>query len=98
MEVPEAVSAHRPPAEVIGQRQNRIRKDCTGSSLTRFMLTCDPRESGQIRARFLSYGSACGPVIVPVFKSKKLRRFNGLRTITAHTATPNWAYSARRRF
>ena len=34
-------------------------------------------------------GSACGPVIVPVFKSWKLRRFNGLQTQAARTTHAN---------
>jgi hypothetical protein len=29
------------------------------------------------------------PVIVPVFKSKKLLRMNGLRTITGHITRPH---------
>jgi len=33
-----------------------------------------------------THGSACGPVIVPVFKSSNYRVFNGLPTMTAHTA------------
>jgi hypothetical protein len=37
----------------------------------------------------MEHGSACGPVIVPVFKSQKELRINGLRTITARIAHGN---------
>src|ERR1700686_1494977 len=66
MEVAQAVSAHRSPTE-IAERTNRV-----DENLPRAAVTSDsghPRRNREVSAFFCRHGSACGPVIVPVFKT-----------------------------
>ena len=81
MEVTQTLSAHRAPAEVAGQtgreRLSKISRDCTSAiAQTRILAQCYApcglgnswfEEFAQLRGG--SSGSACSPVIVPVFKT-----------------------------
>jgi len=90
MEVTEALSAHRSPAQITGalKKTNRPRifTDRTGARFDAWV----PQSVGFTLVA--SWKRMC-PVIVPVFKSKKLLRMNGLRTITGHITRLNgWFY------
>ena len=84
MEVPEAISAHRSPAEVAGSQTQKNRPRIARIFADRAAELGPPRSHLALSGLLLLHcGSACGPVIVPVFKSKGIRVFNTLRSAQA---------------